>query len=211
VEGPGPFVSDLPLGDSVGSLKGMYMTGWGNVFYNYSKRLEQLKYFKIPKPFGFLLASSEPQKIEVLLWESFQCYLLNLPNASLPLIIRVLEIALKQKFQNKSQQNLRLVDLIDLAEAQLKEKKEMAHAFRRLRNIIHENTLISEQTSLDALRYISDIVNTLYPSPQKVRIPMKCPYCGKQGKIDFQSNECYIGNEKTYNCKCGKTIYPLIL
>lgn len=205
------FIAGLVLGGLFGySLGSGKVANWDEVIKKFNERLSHTKYYKITLPFGFFEKSKNSQ---VLYREGLNCYLLGLPNASLPLIVRVLEIALKLKYEKvkneKFPKSWKLVDLIDWAEEFLGKKKELAQGFRILRNVIHEETLIQEQVSLDAIRYISEIINLLYPF-DSAHLPTVCPYCRHQGVAIFQIKDCFLGNNIQLQCNCSK-IYDFFI
>jgi len=172
---------------------------WDRFQDKYMQRLEQLQYFEIIQPYRFF---TEIKEGEELYGEAVLSYLLGLPNGVLPLIVRCMQIGLKHKYETIEKQKVpeNLKDLIDWGEKYLSSKKELAHGFRLLRNLIHEETLIKEQDALEAIRHVSEILNLLYPFG-KIEFHLYCGNCRIFNQYIFQKDECWLGNSWHILCQ----------
>jgi hypothetical protein len=90
--------------------------------------------------------------------------LFGLPDASLPMAFRCLEIGLKQHYEivEKKKPSLNAFELIDWSEKKLGKKVEIAQGIRILRNLAHEEKTITEQDNLEAIRHITNIIEPCF-------------------------------------------------
>jgi len=110
------FLFGTLLGGFFGYFLGYNKQGWNEVIKKFEERITHLKYYKVIVPFGFFQKDSNAQ---IIYRESLNAHLLGLPNASLPLVIRVLELALKEKYKEVEKEvpsKWELFDLIDWSE-----------------------------------------------------------------------------------------------
>ena len=102
--------------------------------------------------------------------------------------------------EKKSNKKHDLNELIDWAEVYLKDKKQIAHGFRLLRNLIHTDKLIAEQDVPEAIRHISIILNLLYELPVHTELEVLCSNCGIKHRYNVETQQCYIGNNISFGC-----------
>ena len=130
--------------------------------------------------------------------EAVQSYILGMPNSSVVMSLKTLELGLKCKLGKK---DMRLFDLIKLLEED-RRYKDMAHGFRILRNlIVHEEVECKEQDALEALRHVSEILNRLFPF-EKVSHLIICNACKKRYEVELKNDEFFLGN--TIRTQCPK-------
>lgn len=189
------------LGYGVATLK---YSEWEPLIKNFRDRLYHLSYLKVIIPYKFFEIN---ENCRTLYRESLYAYLYGLPNASLPLILRCLETGLRNKYkevEKKNPEKLNLNNLIGWAENYLRDKKEIAHGFRILRNLIHSEKLILEQDVLEALRHISIILNLLYELPKDAKFKVFCKNCNIEHQYVIQTHQYYIGNSMLFGCDKSK-------
>ncbi|VVB75610.1 Uncharacterised protein [Candidatus Tiddalikarchaeum anstoanum] len=196
------ILANLLLGGLGGySLSKANYAGWESFIKVAEERLSHLIYFKVIIPVGLFVKIPLSKQ-----WyaEGFRSYIFGLPNASLPMLFKSMEMALKEKYsevENKKPDKLSNGQLITWAEQFLKENTEIAQGLRILRNILqHENSSIKEQQSIDAIRYISEMLNLLYPYDE-AKLNFTCLHCGKQNSADLKSKDNFLGN--TFNIVCS--------
>jgi len=173
--------------------------GWENMINAYNERLNHLQYFKVIKPAKVFEDAAELQSIHR---QAVLSYLQGLPDASVAMSLRCLEVTLKQAKTKLEGQEAKenLSNLIDWAGNYLGAKKDLAHGFRILRNLIHERTLVKEQDALEAIRHTTEIINLMYPF-NTVQMAHACPKCGMSSTYQIRKDDYYIGN--TLNVGCG--------
>ena len=203
---------DLLLAGGLGFLaaKGQY-SDWEPLIQNFKKRLEHLQYVKIKQPMGFLEPS---QNMRTIYRESIMCHLFGLPNSVLPNLMRVLEQALRKKYEEKTgekpPEEMGLKKLIDWAEKTYGEGMQIAHSFRMLRNYVHTDVLIKEQDTVEAIRHISDVTGFLFPT-NYYEINTTCRSCGKVQVEPIQKSLDFLGNNLEIKCSYCSFRYNLIL
>lgn len=195
-------LADLLIAGGLGYLLAKGQNNeWKPVIENYKKRLEHLKFSQTPIPFGFLDQNSN---MKIIYRESVFCFLFGFSNSCLPSLMRVLEQALISKYErteNKKPPNdMALADLIDWAEKLLKEKTQVAHSFRMLRNYVHSENLISQQDASEGIRHISIVIDNIFPK-QSFGLNVTCPSCRKIETITIQPQMGVLGN--TVGIRCG--------
>ena len=130
-----------------------------------------------------------------------------MPNSSVVMSLKTLELGLKCKLGKK---NARLFDLIN----ELKEEeqyKDLAHGFRILRNLImHEKAECREQDALEALRHVSEILNRLFPF-EEVYYTMTCNSCKTSYKIKVKINDFFLGNIIRTQCPKCRIVNTIII
>jgi len=127
-------------------------TVWDEFIKKFNERLNHLAYFKVIIPAKFLNLTEMWQ----IYREGINTYLFGLPNASVPMMFKCLEIGLKSKYskvEGKQDNLMRVYDLIEWSESYLKNKKDIAHGFRILRNTLHKKVMIREQDVLECIYY----------------------------------------------------------
>jgi len=175
-----------------------HSTAWTEFQKTYEEQLAHLKYNKVTKPYAFFrdLPQSEDFYVEGVL-----AYLFGLPNASIPMIMRCLELGLKDKYKRTEGKDppARLTDLIDWSEVILGRRKELAHGFRILRNMIHGDTAAREQDASETIRHVTTILNLLYPFGTLTH-SRQCGRCGFQDTYQHHAGELYLGNDIGLEC-----------
>ncbi|MFC1910493.1 hypothetical protein ACFLXC_04315 [Chloroflexota bacterium] len=197
------------LGYVAGSRK---FAGWEPLIKNYETRMSYLAYVKAMRPLSFL--SAIPDAL-VIYREAILAYLFGLPDASIPTTLRCLEIGLSRKYSDTMGQPPpeKLYDLINWAENYLGNEKQTAHGFRILRNLIHGQSLLSEQDAIEAIRHITIVLNLLYPlSVMPIKTNYTCQNCNQPLTIDVPIEYNYLGNVFKPNCPhCSQLTSVLII
>jgi len=196
------------LAGGLGYLLGQAtVSQWQNFINGYNDRLSHLSYNRIIEPIILYEKIDETRKIY---GESVYAYLFGLPNASLPTIFRCLELALKKKYEEVEGETpkFKAFELIDWSEEYLGNQKELAHGFRHLRNLIHEEKTVKEQDVLEAIRHISRMLNLLFPFIcSKIRMNVTCDFCKTPHQVEVDVNEWFIGNTIPIQCnKCRRSL-----
>ncbi len=205
----GTFIAGF-LGYTAGSRK---FASWEPIIKNYNTRMSHLAYNKAIRPVSFLATITEA---EIIYREAVLAYLFGLPDASIPTILRCLEIGLNYKYIIETGQSPpergKLFRLIEWAEQYLGNRKDIAHGFRLLRNLIHEPSIMIEQDALEAIRHITNILNLLYPLIQYATLFYSCQFCRTHSQQDWPIQECYLGNVlNTYCASCKQPTSVLVL
>jgi len=106
----------------------------------------------------------------------------------------------------------KLFDMINWAETLLGSNKEMAHVFRILRNLLHGQTILSEQDVSEAIRHITILINLLYP-PTSFRVLTNyiCQNCQMKLQITIPTQENYIGHVFTPTCPACAQKTPVLV
>ncbi len=188
------------------------------LFNNHAKNLENIKNANIIIPYEFF---NSLKAGNVFYAEGLNCYLFGLSNSAVTVIVKCFEIALKQKYRveekgecikkmKKGTRNCNLNELIDWADKWLGNKKELAHGFRILRNLIHEEKEIENKDALEAIRHVSKFLNLLWPfEGHNERIV--CEKCKNEINLTGNKEKFYIGNVIPIDCNnCGETIQFLV-
>jgi hypothetical protein len=181
------------------------------LFNNHRKNLANMKNAKIIMPYEFF---NNLEAGFVLYTESLYCYLFGFSNSAVTSILKCFEICLKQKYRIEEKEeptrNLNLHELIDWGEKWLGNKKELAHGFRILRNLIHEEKTIENQDALEAIRHVSKFLNLLWHLGGHDEL-IVCEKCKSEIII---VGVFPIGTIIPINCKCGENfqflVYPYI-
>jgi hypothetical protein len=203
----------LILAGGIGYLLGQKSSEeWKPFMDQFRERFEQLTHTKTPLPWAFL--KSRPN-IQAIYRQSIYCYLFGLPDASLPTLLRVLELSLVSKYETAERKrpptDMGLARLIDWAETYLKENIKVAHAFRLLRNFVHTDKLIQEQDCLEAIMHISTILEILSPS-ENITMNVVCHYCHQTGIASVLPGQGYLGNKMNLQCdNCKKSYHWMIM
>jgi len=191
------------IAGAVGFLAGKSKTAnFEPIINQFNRRLEALRYFQILPPYGFLENKENPR---ILFREGIYCYLFGLPNSSLPTLVRILEIALNEKYENvegkKPTPDVSLNGLLDWAEKKLNLDTMTAHSYRKIRNLIHTNKLVVEQDCLEALRHLSNILNEIFPIIPEYVLHSQCPNCKCSVQSRHPTKDLFFGTMLTIN-KC---------
>lgn len=203
----GHFISGY-LGYTAGSRK---FSGWEPIIKNYNTRMSHLAYVKCIRPVSFFAIIPEA---EIIYREAMLAYLFGLPDASIPTTLRCFEVGIRHKYTVETGQPPpeKLYDLIEWAKKDLGSKRETAHGFRLLRNLIHGQSIMSEQDALEALRHITSILNLLYPLEVNTKLVYSCQICRTQSRQNWPTQECYLGNVlNTYCASCKRPTSLLVI
>ena len=197
---------DFLIGTLLGGLGG-YAFGknpfkeWEPFINGVGYRIGRLEYDKIIKPNGFF---NRVQYAPLWYSEGVRAYVYGLPNASMPLIFKCLEMGIKEKYKEveKKEASLTSEKLIDWAEQFLKDKKDLAHSFRLIRNILHRDLIVEEKDVPEAIRHISEMLNLLFPY-SNCTIEFDCMQCKTKYSLNINFADNYLGNMIPTNCaKC---------
>jgi len=198
--------SDFITGSLLGGIFGWLLGSsrfkeWEDFIKNFEKRLNHLAYFKVIIPIGLY------PKIRNFYREGVLSYLFGLPNSSVPMLIKSLEIGVKEKYKKEEKKdppkNWNLYNLIEWCEQYLGRKKELAHGFRILRNIIHEEKSLKEQDALECIRHTSEILVELFPF-STCKWGIECT-CRNDIEVLIEREKAYIGNVLTVTCNRCKS------
>lgn len=206
----GNFIAGY-LGYVSGSRK---FIGWEPIIKNYEKRMAHLAYFKIFRPVSFF---TDIPNSAIIYQQAVLAYLFGLPDASIPTSLRCLEIGLTYKYVEDTGQTPpqrdKLFNLIEWAENYLGRRKEIAHGFRILRNLIHEPAILPEQDALETLFHITRIINLVYPLTSFATCTYYCERCRINSEMDIPIQECYLGNviHTTYCVRCSQPTPVLVI
>jgi len=204
----GSFISGY-LGYVAGSRK---FAGWEPIIKSYEARMSYLAYVKAIGPLSFLATIPTA---EIIYREAILAYLFGLPDASIPTTIRCLEMGLAKKHTDVTGQPPpeRLYDLINWAERYLGNRAQMAHGFRILRNLVHGQSILSEQDAIEAIRHVTIILNLLYPLlAMPVTTNYTCQKCKNPLTINVSMQDNYLGNIFKPNCPyCSQPTSILII
>lgn len=182
---------------------------WDKLIEKYNKRLNYLAYLKAIIPVRFLNSTGMWQVYR----EGVRAYLFGLPNASIPMVFKCLEIGLRSKYseiERESGNSISAYNLIEWAERE-KGRETTAHGFRILRNILHKNEIVKEQDALECIRHISEILNVFYPF-LAVNFQGNCVFCNTAYSVEIKKENDYIGNIQSIGCgNCQQVNYVRIL
>jgi len=206
----------IGIGSAISELSGYFIgknryKGWDHFVKKYDERLNHLTYFRVIIP----IVSLNITKLWRVYREGINAYLFGLSNASIPMVFKCLECGLRSKYneiETGNSDKMRAWDLIEWANRYLKDKKEIAHGFRILRNILHERMTVEEQDALECIRHVSEALNLLYPF-STVNFRWKCAFCEKSYTTVTVKDNYYIGNSMNMWCdSCQRvskvTMYP---
>lgn len=190
----------LPIlfGGLLGYVAGVSeLRGFEELVGNARERINHLAYFRVIPPLAMFKACNISSTFYK---EAVQAYILGMPNSSVVMSLKTLELGLKCKLGKK---DARLVDLINEIEEKYR-YKDLAHGFRILRNlIVHKEAECREQDALEALRHVSEILNRLFPF-EGVYHTITCNTCKTSYKIEVKKNESFLGNVIRTQCpNCG--------
>lgn len=171
---------------------------WEGFINGFKKRVGHLSYNRIIEPLGFYEKVENGRK---LYGEGVYSYLFGLPNSSLPTMFRCLETGLKQKYREVEgkEPSLNAFELIEWGERYLKNRKELAHGFRYLRNLIHEERVVEEQDTLEAIRHITKILNLIFTFPFVI-LKGSCEFCKNPYEVKTKKEICYLGSTISIRC-----------
>lgn len=178
----------------------------------FNDRRKQLINLKPIVPVGFFETNVAYKYIYV---EAIRAYLYGVPNASVSVVSKCLEVALRNKLlTNEASEvtikgkKVRLSDtelygLIESEEgiALLRDRKEEATYLRQLRNHIHDARVVNDVYALQAISHMHDIILTLYPNPQTVYVRYICAYCRQQHSYSLRAIDYYLGASFSLKCR----------
>jgi hypothetical protein len=171
---------------------------WEGFINNYNQRLGHLSYNRVIEPIVFCNNVENGWKIYA---EAIFAFLIGLPDASLHMAFRCLEIGLKRHYEDVEgkKPSLKAWELIDWSEKKLGKQAELAHGFRILRNLTHEEKTITEQDNLEAIRHITCILNLIFPF-QTANISVNCVTCRRSNAIVVPMDQLFLGNSISVPC-----------
>jgi len=172
--------------------------------YGFKERVSLLMGNKIEIPFAWIAGDSTLRDIYA---ESVKAYLYGLPNSSIPMTLRFLQLICRDEFRQatgKSDESPPLEDLINWTEKRLNEKTT-AHGFQILRNLVHTEALLKDQDALEAIRHISIIANKLRYF-DKATVKIYCNFCQIKHEYGISPNEYILGKEIWFK-PCEKRRY----
>jgi hypothetical protein len=171
---------------------------WEGFINKYNERLGHLSFNRAIEPLGFYNKVENARKIYA---EAIFAYLAGLPDASLPMIFRCLEIGLKRYYEEVEGKKplIKAWELIDWSEKKLGTKVELAHGFRILRNLVHEEKTVTEQDNLEAIRHVTQILNLLFPF-QTAIITVNCATCRRSNTMQVSPDQLFLGNNMPVPC-----------
>lgn len=112
--------------------------------------------------------------------------------------------------KNDPPKERKLYKLTEWSEKFLGNKKELAHGFRILRNIIHEDNILTEQDAKETIRHVSAILNLLYPFEQG-SLTIVCNLCKNKHNYFINKDKYYIGSILQLTCDKANSIQNLVL
>ena len=168
-------------------------------------RVNHLAYFKVIPP----LRLFKEQNITATFYrEAVQAYILGMPNSSVIMSLKTLELGLKHKL-GESKANL--IELINKLGELDEFKKDLAHGLRILRNIVaHEDRGCDERDALETLRHVSEILNRLFPFSE-VTYLVTCNECNTEYKVPLNAKDFYLGNIIRVQCPKCKVINTVVI
>ena len=202
------FTASVPVGEGImfGNLLGNTITIEG-----FDYRRKQLTRLNPIVPVAFFETSITHRCIYV---EAIRAYLYGIPNASVSLVSKCVEVALRNRLTTHGMSEVTLkgrkvkladTELYDLIEsdegsALLRDRKEEATYLRQLRNHIHDARVVNDVYALQAISHMHDIILTLYPNPQSVYVRYPCAYCMQSHTHKLNSTSYYPGASYTFKC-----------
>lgn len=176
---------------------------WEGFINNFNGRIGHLTYNHVIEPCEFF---SKVENSNRIYGEAVYAFLYGMPDASLQMTFRCLEIGLKRYYENTEGKkcSLKAVELIDWSEKKLGNKKELAHGFRILRNLTHEEKTITEQDSLEAIRHVTQILNIVFPF-LTATITVYCGICRRPSQISALPDQLFLGNSIAVPCPSCRT------
>jgi hypothetical protein len=201
-DGLGGLIAGGLGGGLIGYLLGITKyKNWEQLVNDFNNRLGHLSYAKITIPYSYFKNVTNSKEVYN---EGVYAYLYGLPNASLPLLLKCLELGLEDKYKEiekkEPPKDWSLYNIIEWSEKILKERKDLVHGFRILRNLIHTKELIREQDALESIRHISIILNSLFPPPDTIHLDVFCGYCNTTHPYQIKTEIYYIGNNVLFSC-----------
>ena len=171
--------------------------GFEELAKNARNRVNHLAYFKVVPPMALFRACRTASSFYK---EAVQAYILGMPNSSVVMSLKTLELGLKRKL---GKENARLVELIDKLEEEPR-FKDLAHGLRILRNhVVHGEKGCGEQDALEVLRHVSEILNRLFPF-KEVLYRVTCGTCKTSYTATVRKEKSFLGNIIRTKCpNCG--------
>lgn len=165
---------------------------------------EILKFSRIVAPFEAL---DQDETLSTFYNEGLMCFLLGFPNASMMLMLSCLERTLKKKYHQveKKEPELNLAGLLNWLESRQKDLEistvDVPHGFRILRNYItHEYKVIEESDAIEGIKYVSKIMNELYPY-EVIPIDHYCDVCEETTTHEVSTELLILGEGFVLYCE----------
>lgn len=172
---------------------------WDNTnVLGFKERITLLRGNKIEIPFGSIATDEVLKKIYR---ESVLSYLYGLPDASIPMSLRFLQLVSRKEFRrikNQPTATPKLEVLINWTETQLHEPTT-AHGFQILRNFIHTEQTVKDQDALEAIRHVSIITNKIHGF-DVATVYVRCDHCGLLHIDTIPSQDYILGLERQVRC-----------
>jgi len=181
-----------------------HLQEWEPFKQAYEERGQHLRYNTVIAPHAFF---GSAEGAWTIYREGVYAYLFGLPNASIPMVVRCLELGLKTRYRldEGKEPPQTLEKCIDWSEAHLGRKKEVAHGFRILRNLIHGDATAGEPDALEAIRHVTLILNELFPF-ENLELSRACDKCRQLNPYSIPASMVYWGNSIPLLCNaCGAT------
>lgn len=175
----------------------------GRIHQQFQRKTRSLNLQSCVEPCEFFNKVENSKRIYT---EAVYTFLYGLPDASLQMTFRCLEIGLKRYYENTEGKKCsqKAWELIEWSEKKLGNKTELAHGFRILRNLTHEEKTITEQDSLEAIRHVTQILNIVFPF-LTATITVYCAFCQKPSQMPVLSGELFLGNNIAVPCASCRT------
>lgn len=173
---------------------------------------------KLTIPMAFFECGENHREIYV---EAIQAYLFGLPNSSIAMVSKCMQVALKKrlalnniteltfKAKNGNGRSIKLdgdVTLYNLIESNevsslLKDLKEEAQYLRVLRNHIHDDKMANNFYAFEALCHLQKILSILFPNPREIFIKYLCVCCNKYHVDVVPASNYFAGSKATFECR----------
>ena len=208
------FKTGVPIGD--GLLLGMVMSN--NITVDgLSDRKKHILEQKLTIPVAFFECGENHREIYV---EAIRAYLFGLPNSSIAMVSKCMQVALKKRLalnniteltfnaKNGNRRSIKLngdVTLYNLIESNevsslLKDLKEEAQYLRVLRNHIHDDKMVNNSYAFEALCHLQKILSVLFPNPREIFIKYVCSLCRKYHVGSVRAYDYFANNTATFVC-----------
>lgn len=175
---------------------------WEGFINKFNDRVGHLSYNHVIEPCGFYNKVENGNRIY---GEGIYTFLFGLPDASLQMTFRCLEIGLKRYYEDTEgkKSSLKAWELIEWSEKKLGSKKEVVHGFRILRNLTHGEKTITEQDDLEAIRHVTEVLNLVFPF-QSATITAYCGTCRRFTPMEALPEQLFLGNTIPVPCTVCK-------
>ena len=203
----------VPLGEGL-PLKTLFKNTIG--VDGFGSRRRQYLERKLTIPVAFFETGKNYREIYV---EAIRAYLFGLPNASIAIISKCVQVAMKKRLALNGVDQLTFkkgdakkevplkedTTLNNLIESQegtsiLKNIKEETVYLRLLRNHLHDDLIVDNNYASEALGHMQRIITTLFPNPVEVFIQYACTCCGKRHVGRVSSGDYFPNSRMFFRC-----------